>query len=183
MNRPLWQEAASFAARAHVGHVRKDKSTPYIAHPFRVAMTVRDVFACDDPVAITAAILHDTIEDTPTDYDDIDERFGRDVADAVAALSKNMLLQHDQREPEYDARLANASWQARLVKLADAYDNYCDAKSRPETAGATKKLANRARRALAVAHDLRATNEFIDRASTALETLIKEADHRETPSE
>lgn len=123
MDTPLWQKAASYAARAHQGQLRKDGKTPYTAHPFRVAMTVRDVFGCDDEVAICCALLHDTIEDTATDYDDIDRRFGEQVADAVAAMTKNMLLREDQREPEYDQRLANAPWQARLVKLADVYDN------------------------------------------------------------
>jgi len=120
---PNWQKAASFAARCHQHQLRKDGKTPYMAHPFRVAMAVRDVFGCDDRVAICCALLHDTIEDTPTDYDDIHRRFGEDVAVCVAAMTKNMLLKEDEREPEYDARLASAPWQARLVKLADVFDN------------------------------------------------------------
>lgn len=123
---PLWQKAASFAARAHAAQIRKDGKTPYVAHVFRVAMTVRDVFGCDDPVAICTALLHDTIEDTATDYDDIESRFGEPVAVCVAAVTKNMLLREDIREADYDARLANAPWQARMVKLADVYDNACD---------------------------------------------------------
>ncbi|RMH23906.1 MAG: bifunctional (p)ppGpp synthetase/guanosine-3',5'-bis(diphosphate) 3'-pyrophosphohydrolase [Planctomycetota bacterium] len=120
---PLWQRAASFAARAHQGQIRKDGKTPYVAHVYRVAMTVRDVFGCDDEIAICTALLHDTIEDTATDYDDIEHRFGRAVADCVAAMTKNMIMREDEREADYDARLAKAPWQARLVKLADVYDN------------------------------------------------------------
>lgn len=126
MNTPLWQQAAAFAARAHQGQLRKDGKTPYVAHVFRVALTVRDVFACDDEAALCTALLHDTIEDTPTDYDDIHDRFGPLVADCVAAMTKNMILPELRREPEYDARLAGAPWQARIVKLADVYDNACD---------------------------------------------------------
>ncbi len=123
MTVPAWQKAASFATRCHRSQLRKDGKTPYIAHPFRVAMALRDVFGCDDEVAICCALLHDTIEDTATDYDDIHRRFGEQVADAVAAMTKNMLLREDLREPDYDARLASGPWQARLVKLADVYDN------------------------------------------------------------
>lgn len=123
MNTPTWQQAASFAARAHQGQLRKDGKTPYVAHVVRVAMTVRDVFGCDDPVALCTAFLHDTIEDTVTDYDAIHHRFGTEVADCVAAMSKNMLLPDEAREADYDARLATAPWQARIVKLADVYDN------------------------------------------------------------
>ena len=53
--------------RAHAGQVRKDGRTPYVAHCFRVTMTVRDVFGCTDPVCLCAALLHDTIEDTGVD--------------------------------------------------------------------------------------------------------------------
>lgn len=122
----LWQRAAAFAARAHAGQVRKDNQTPYASHPARVAMTLLRVFGCKDDLAIAAAFLHDTIEDTPADYDDIHEGFGETVADIVAALTKNMILPEDKRETEYDRRLSEADWRARLIKLADVYDNLCD---------------------------------------------------------
>jgi len=122
----LWQSAVSFAARAHRHQLRKDKKTPYIAHPFRVSMVVRDIFGCDDEVAICTAILHDTIEDTATDFDDIEKRFGREIADCVAVMTKNMLLREPEREIDYDQRLARGPWQGRLVKLADVYDNALD---------------------------------------------------------
>src|SRR3954471_7857848 len=115
--RRVWQQAASVAARFHQGQVRKDGKTPYIAHPFRVAMTVRDIFGIDDPVALAAALLHDVIEDTTADYDDLEEKFGRDVADVVAALTKDMRMQEELREKAYDEQLARAPWQARAVKL------------------------------------------------------------------
>lgn len=126
MAQPIWLDAISYAARAHRHGLRKDGRTPYVAHVYRVAMTVRDVFGCDDPTAIAAAVLHDTIEDTGTDYDDIEERFGHDVAECVAALTKNATLPEPEREADYDKRLAQAPWQARLVKLADTHDNYLD---------------------------------------------------------
>lgn len=148
---PIWQHAASFAAHAHRSQIRKDNKTPYFAHPVRVAFTVREAFGCEDQTAIAAAFLHDTIEDTTTDYDDLFEHFGKDVADCVAALTKNPTLPEHLREPAYDAGLAAASWQARLVKLADVYDNFHDA---IDTWGAAKipgKNFERAARALALA--------------------------------
>lgn len=143
------QDAVSFAARAHRSHVRKDNQTPYAAHVFRVALTVRHVFECEDPVALAAALLHDTIEDTTTDYDDLLERFGPDVADCVAALTKNMALPEHLREPEYDARLARADWRARLIKLADQYDNYSDSVTSRD--GVSDKLIAKCQRALRLA--------------------------------
>ncbi len=140
----LWQLAASYAARAHNHQYRKDKKTPFVAHPFRVAMVLRDIFGCDDEVAIATALLHDTIEDTRTDFDDIHKRFGRDVAECVAIMTKNMLLIEEEREKDYDNRLAKGPWQARIVKLADVYDNGLDL-PRP---GLRRKCITRCQRAL-----------------------------------
>jgi (p)ppGpp synthase/HD superfamily hydrolase len=165
----LWQRAASFAAAAHRHQVRLDGVTPYVAHVFRVALTVRHVFDCDDPVCLAAALLHDTIEDTPTDYDEILDRFGREVADCVAALTKNTALPEAQREADYDARLAAADWRARLVKLADQYDNLCDQGS--SDADFRRRAAARARRALALAERDRG-NACTDRACAALREAL-----------
>jgi guanosine-3',5'-bis(diphosphate) 3'-pyrophosphohydrolase len=130
--RPLL-EAVSFAARAHRGQVRKDGMTPYIAHPLRVCLVLRHVFGIDDPKALTAAALHDTIEDTTTDFDDLEERFGADVAGWVAALSKDSRMRHEERERAYEAQVAQAPWQVKVCKLADMFDNLMDlATTRPE---------------------------------------------------
>jgi (p)ppGpp synthase/HD superfamily hydrolase len=152
-HRPLWQSAASFAARAHRHQTRKDDSTPYFAHPVRVALTVRDVFGCGDPVCLAAALLHDTIEDTTTDYDDLAERFGREVADVVAAVTKNAALPEAEREAAYDAGLARADWRARLIKLADVYDNFCDAVEHHGRGKVPRKNFEKAERAVRLARD------------------------------
>src|SRR3954453_9108881 len=119
--RPLL-EAVSFAARAHQGQFRKDGRTPYASHPFRACLVLRHVFAIDDPAALTAAVLHDTIEDTTTDYDDLHERFGAEVAGWVALLTKDMRREHDAREAAYVEALRSAPWQVKACKLADLFD-------------------------------------------------------------
>src|SRR6478735_6818382 len=91
-------QAAAFAARKHEHQKRKDGKTPYFSHPVRVCLVVRQVFGFDDPRMLAAALLHDTIEDTTTDYDDIVERFGPDVARWVAAVSKDSRMPFDERE-------------------------------------------------------------------------------------
>jgi guanosine-3',5'-bis(diphosphate) 3'-pyrophosphohydrolase len=148
-----WARAAAFAARAHQGRTRKDGRTPYYSHVVRVSLILLHEFECNDPVALTAALLHDTIEDTDTDYDDIAEEFGEAVADCVVALSKNALLPHDRREREYDEGLARASRQARLVKLADVYDNLSDSVNNPAWPSTVNSRINKALRALRLAED------------------------------
>ncbi|MFZ4573185.1 MAG: HD domain-containing protein [Phycisphaerales bacterium] len=150
---PPWQAAVALAARAHRHQIRKDGATPYVSHVFRVALTVSQVFGCGDENVLAIAILHDTIEDTTTDYDDLHERFGPVIADGVAALTKNMALPEHIREPAYDQQLAAAAWYVRLVKLADAFDNLCDVASlRPELMEERRRDATeKARRAIALA--------------------------------
>jgi (p)ppGpp synthase/HD superfamily hydrolase len=123
--RPLL-EAVAFAARAHQGKLRKDGATPYASHVFRVCLVLRHVFGIDDRQALTAAALHDTLEDTDTDFDDLKEEFGEEVACWVAALSKDKRLPEEQREQAYAEALVQAPWQVKACKLADVYDNVMD---------------------------------------------------------
>jgi (p)ppGpp synthase/HD superfamily hydrolase len=120
------QQAVAFAARAHHGQLRKDGRTPYVSHPLRVGLVVSHVFGFHDAELLTAAVLHDAIEDTTTDYDDIIAAFGTNVAEWVRVLSKDKRLPEDLREKEYVRGLAGAGWQVQVIKLADIYDNLCD---------------------------------------------------------
>lgn len=171
-----WQQAASWAARVHRHQVRKDGQTPYIAHPMRVALTVRHVFGCADAVVLTIALLHDVIEDTTTDYDDLCRAFGPEVAEAVACLTKDKRLPEEQRESVYYAQLARSSWRVRLVKLADAFDNLCDAVQ----VDRQRKALAKAKLALAAA----GSEPELETARRELEALIAtvEADWEQPPA-
>lgn len=172
--RAFFQEACAYASRKHRFQLRKDGKTPYAAHLWRVSLTASHLFGCDDAVAIQAAILHDLIEDTTTDFEDIADRFGRPVAEAVAALTKNAALPEQQREREYDAGLARGPWQARLVKLADTFDNLCDvqdydAHERPKR---RREAIERAERAIALARGDAADHACMARGIELLEALV-----------
>jgi len=164
----MWQEAAAFAARAHRNQLRKDGVTPYVAHPYRVALTVRDVFQCDDEIALAAALLHDVIEDCDVDYDEVAERFGDEVARCVAALSKDMRLPEAEREPAYDEGLRRADWRAKLIKLADQYDNLCD------LTGSVEKALEKCGRAVAIAREGVEERAELRRGIEVLEGLMGE---------
>jgi (p)ppGpp synthase/HD superfamily hydrolase len=159
-----WQRAAAFAARAHAGQTRSDGETPYFSHCARVALIVSDLFDCRDDEALAAAFLHDTIEDTKTDFDELEEHFGHAVAELVAALTKNAALPEARRERDYDVRLSRADWRARLIKLADALDNWTDA----TTPKQKSKAITRSRRALALAKSDANSHPETARAITVL---------------
>jgi guanosine-3',5'-bis(diphosphate) 3'-pyrophosphohydrolase len=140
-------EAASLAARAHDGQMRKDKETPYVSHVFRVCLIVRDLFGFDDPSMLKAALLHDTIEDTNTDFDDIADQLGHEIAAWVAFLTKNKAMEENAREADYIERLLKAPWQVQACKLADVFDNLIDlpnlpAERRPQGLRRAEKYLN-----------------------------------------
>ncbi len=173
MDLPSWQQAISFAARAHRHQLRRDGRTPYAAHVVRVAMAISQVFDCRDNIAITIAILHDVIEDTTTDYDDIAMRFGDEVARGVAALTKNMALPEKKREADYDHRMELASWRVRIVKLADVYDNLCDSLTDPEAAKNRAKRVRACQRAIKIAKPDAKSRKETARAIKAVQDLIR----------
>jgi len=175
---PAWQSAISFAARAHRHQIRRDGRTPYVAHVVRVAMVVSQVFECRDETTLAIAVLHDTIEDTTTDYEDISTRFGEEVARGVAALTKNMALPEKKREEDYDQRMERASWRVRLVKLADVYDNLCDSLTDPEAPKNRAKRVRACQRAIKIARrDTKARKETA-RAIKAVQDLIRAVGRR-----
>ena len=119
-------KAISFASRQHVGQLRKDGQTPYAAHPMRVLSIMSTIFRVEDPEVLAAAALHDVIEDTTVDRDDVVEEFGERVASYVALLSKDKRLVEEERETKYFHDLAEAPLEVQLCKLADTYDNLID---------------------------------------------------------
>ena len=139
-------EAISFAGRVHRSQLRKDEKTPYVAHVFRVCLIARHIFGIDDPQVLTAAALHDTIEDTNTDFDDLEKQFGTDIAGWVALLSKDKRFRDEEREVAYEKQLAAAPWQVKICKLADIFDNLMDSHHSPAL---RQRAIGRSRRYLA----------------------------------
>jgi guanosine-3',5'-bis(diphosphate) 3'-pyrophosphohydrolase len=121
-------DAIAFAATAHRSQFRNDGHTPYVSHPFRVAAIVRNAFGVADPAVLQAAVLHDTVEDTTADADDLIERFGPDVAAWVGLLSKDKRLPEDERERQFRDAFGGGPWQVQVVKLGDLCDNMLDSK-------------------------------------------------------
>ena len=124
------EEAKEFAREAHKDQFRKYKNEPYIEHPIRVAQLVRTV--PHTPAMICAAYLHDVVEDTPVNIDEIRQRFGDRVATYVQELTdvyvKNDYphLNRKRRKEKEVERLSKISVEAKTVKLADVIDNTRD---------------------------------------------------------
>ena len=124
---PQIKRAIQFAARKHHGQMRKEtEPLPYVTHLFSVALLVAEDGAHDD--VVTAALLHDTIEDTDTTREEIVEKFNERVAVLVESVSElkekdGRTLNWKERKTAYLANLEKASNDAILIAIADKIDN------------------------------------------------------------
>lgn len=117
-------QALSFAADAHRNQRRKGAAQePYINHLIEVLDLVARSAHGQDLDVLVAAILHDTVEDTPVTYEELAQQFGDRVAQIVRENSDDMTLPKDERRRARIAAMAHKSAEARAVKTADVISN------------------------------------------------------------
>ncbi len=119
-------DAYEFGAAAHEGQSRKS-GEPYITHPVAVAQELAEMHL--DAEAICAAILHDVVEDTPATLEDIEGRFGEEVAlivDGVSKLDQIQFRSRAEAQAESFRKMMLAMIEdirVILVKLSDRLHN------------------------------------------------------------
>lgn len=115
-----------YAAQQHKGQLRQSGEA-YLSHPLNVAFILADMKM--DVDSIIAGLLHDTIEDSTATYEIIEERFGRDVAflvEAVSKISKIPFQSKEEKQAEsFRKMLISMSDDVRviIIKLADRLHN------------------------------------------------------------
>ena len=116
-----------FAANKHKRQRRKDTdATPYINHPIAVAEVLARVGGITDLTTLQAAILHDTLEDTQTTSQEMDEQFGQEVRLLVQELTDDKsLLKHERKRLQIEHAL-HLSTAAKQIKVADKICNLSD---------------------------------------------------------
>src|ERR1700729_3782966 len=125
-NEDLLNRAYVYAMRAH-GEQKRASGDPYFSHPLQVAAILTDLKL--DNATIAAALLHDTIEDTPTTRAEIDQVFGPDIGHLVEGLTKLKKLDLVSREAKQAENLRKLllaiaeDVRVLLVKLADRLHN------------------------------------------------------------
>lgn len=129
ISQEAYMKAWNFAAQKHLGQCVPGTEKPYIVHVGAVAMEVMSALimnyaGLDCNLAVCCALLHDTIEDTDTSYDELQELFEKDVANGVMGLTKDKSLP-DKRTQMTDSleRLKKLPHEVQLVKLADRVVN------------------------------------------------------------
>jgi guanosine-3',5'-bis(diphosphate) 3'-pyrophosphohydrolase len=123
--------AVAFAADKHRNQRRKDReASPYINHPIALANVLAQS-GVNDPSVLVSALLHDTIEDTDTTADELENAFGREIAEIVLEVTDDKLLTKAERKRLQIEHAASISDRAKLVKLADKICNLRDMSSSP----------------------------------------------------
>jgi len=118
--------AARFAAQKHRGQQRKDKSTAYINHPIAVAEILARVGGVSDLAVLQAALLHDTLEDTETTVEELDEKFGPEVRRLVQEVTDDKSLPNAERKRLQVEHAPHLSRGAQQIKIADKISNLGD---------------------------------------------------------
>ena len=117
-----------YAIKQHKGQYRKNNKTPYWYH-LRDVVNNLEMMGIEDESILCAGWLHDSIEDTSFDFDDVSKSFGKKIAQIVSDLTKETRLPKNQQEKNYLKQLSASSWQAKVVKFADILANISDLKN------------------------------------------------------
>ncbi|XP_045467720.1 guanosine-3',5'-bis(diphosphate) 3'-pyrophosphohydrolase MESH1 [Harmonia axyridis] len=117
----------NFACIKHKDQRRQDRQrTPYINHPIGVAFILTNEAKITDLAVIKAAVLHDTVEDTDTTLEEIENIFGKEVSTIVAEVTDDKTLPKEVRKQLQIDHAPISSEKAKLVKLADKLYNLRD---------------------------------------------------------
>src|SRR5579862_8425896 len=126
VDRELLARAFDFAARAHAGQVRAS-GQEFIYHPWGVAKILAGLLL--DEATLAAALLHDVVEDTGVELDEIRAEFGDEIAQLVEGVTKLTRVQFRSREhaeaENYRKLIVAMAEDLRviLIKLADRLHN------------------------------------------------------------
>lgn len=120
------REAFEVAKKAHEGQWRAS-GRPYITHPVTVADILIDMGL--DVATICAALLHDTVEDTYITSKDLEDQFGKEIAELVAGVTKLDKLKFNSKEQEQAENMRKMFFamakdiRVMFIKLADRLHN------------------------------------------------------------
>jgi len=161
----LLLKAIAFEAHKHRDQRRKDaEASPYINHPIALAHVLSNEAGMTNAKLLAAAILHDTIEDTETTYEELRERFGKTIAGVVREVSDDKALPKVERKRLHIEHAKQLSRRARLVKLADKICNVRDVAANPPRDWPLARRREYFDWAKAVVDRIRGTHKKLERA-------------------
>jgi GTP diphosphokinase / guanosine-3',5'-bis(diphosphate) 3'-diphosphatase len=155
--------AVDFAAHKHRNQRRKDSAqTPYINHPIRLAYILSHEAGIVQEDVLIAAVLHDTVEDTETSFEEIATEFGEEVAKIVSECTDDKSLMKAERKQKQIDTAHRKSREAKFVKLADKICNLTDILYSPPEGWSEERVAGYFTWAEKVVHGMRGTHEKLE---------------------
>lgn len=134
--------ALQFTADKHRWQTRKNKAqSPYIIHPMGVARHILAVGNVTDVNILIAALLHDTVEDTDTTFEEIEQRFGPVVAGYIREVTDDKSLPKEVRKELQIEHAPHKSPGAAIIKLADKHYNLTDLLEEPPVEWAEERVS------------------------------------------
>ncbi|KAI4496592.1 hypothetical protein M0804_000402 [Polistes exclamans] len=156
-------KCTNFAAEKHRNQKRKDAAqTPYINHPIGVANILVHEGDVYDPVVILAALLHDTVEDTDTSFDEIEQEFGYTVSQVVQEVTDDKALPKAERKRLQIENAPKRSHRAKLVLLADKLYNLRDLQKSTPIGWTSERVKEYFKWAKAIVDRIRRTNSNLE---------------------
>jgi len=132
--------ALRFSSEKHRNQRRKDpEASPYINHPIQVAEMIWRVGKIYDIETIIAGLLHDTVEDTQTTLEELEENFGLEIANVVKEVSDDKSLEVPERKRLQIEHAPYISQRAKWVKLSDKICNVADITHNPPKSWSLKR--------------------------------------------
>lgn len=134
-------DAIVFSAEKHQFQTRKDSlKTPYIIHPIGVACQLIQIGNVHDKDILIAALLHDTVEDTDTSFEEIREMFGPQVESLVREVTDDKSLPGPERKRLQIENASHKSIGAAQIKLSDKLYNLFDLANNPPPDWAKERI-------------------------------------------
>jgi (p)ppGpp synthase/HD superfamily hydrolase len=164
----LVAHAADFAARRHAGQRRKGVTAePYINHLAEVALLLATATDGQDGELVAAGYLHDTLEDTQTEYEELEKLFGSDVAQLVAEVTDDKSLPSVERKRLQVEKAPGKSVRARMLKVADKTSNLRSLAISPPAGWGAERASEYIAWAERVVAGCRGLNENLERSFDA----------------
>ncbi|KAJ3246067.1 Guanosine-3',5'-bis(diphosphate) 3'-pyrophosphohydrolase MESH1 [Chytriomyces hyalinus] len=156
-------EAADFAATKHVNQRRMNaEQAPYINHCIGVCRVLTAEGNVDDTDTLVAALLHDTVEDTDTTFEEIEARFGPTVRKLVSEVTDDKTLEKKERKRLQIEKAPFASDQAKRIKMADKIYNLRDIVKSPPLGWSEQRIKEYMEWAQKVTNGCRGVNDKLE---------------------
>jgi (p)ppGpp synthase/HD superfamily hydrolase len=180
---PLTRDALAFAADRHAGQTRDVDSIPFVTHPVEVACLLHEAGYPDEVVA--AGVLHDVLEDTDVQPEELADRFGERVTGLVASVSEDQSIEGGaERKAALRRQVAEAGEEAGVIFAADKVSKARELRHRlgqGEVSEGDRSKLDHYRASLEMLHGLLPGHELLEQLRTELEGIRSSARQQRHP--